>query len=80
MTVTVYTKPHCVQCDNTKRFLDKNGIEYSTVDITLDAQAYKMVTDMGYMAAPVVVAGEDSWSGFRLTKLNELVAEAEQAA
>lgn len=72
MTITVYTKPQCVQCDQTKRYLDSKGIGYEVVDITADAEAYKLVTDMGYLAAPVVTTGEDSWSGFRLAKLNEL--------
>jgi len=32
--VTVYTAPHCQQCIATKRWLDKNNVEYSTVDIS----------------------------------------------
>ena len=36
MTVTVYSKPMCVQCDATKRALDKAGLPYDTVDITED--------------------------------------------
>ena len=72
ISVTVYTNPNCVQCDQTKRYLDKKEIPYNVVDLSTDEEALKMVLDMGYKSAPVVIAGKDSWSGFRLTKLSDL--------
>ncbi|MSZ21288.1 MAG: NrdH-redoxin, partial [Actinobacteria bacterium] len=36
MTVTVYTLPSCVQCDSTKKFLDRNDVEYNVVDMSQD--------------------------------------------
>ena len=66
MTVTVYTKPACVQCNATYRALDKKGITYQSVDISQDADA------LGYMQAPVVVTDQDHWSGFRPDKIEEL--------
>ncbi len=71
---TVYTKPSCVQCDMTKKLLDKNGIEYNTVDITQDPAAYEMIVGMGFMAAPVVITENDSWAGFNPEKINALAA------
>ena len=71
---TVYVKPACVQCDATKRFLDKAGIDYSTIDITQDAEALEKVLNMGFQAAPVVVTEDDAWSGFNPSKLEELAA------
>ncbi len=59
--VTVYSKPACVQCDATYRALDKKGIEYSVVDISTDGDALERVRALGYLQAPVVVAGEESW-------------------
>lgn len=74
-TITVYTKPACVQCDATYRALDKNGLQYDTVDITEDANARDYVmTTLGHLQAPVVVAGEDHWSGFRPDRIKALVA------
>ena len=73
MTVTVYTKPACVQCDATKRTLDKLGIAYNTIDITLDAEAFEKIIDMGFKAAPVVITDNDAWAGFNPEKLNGLV-------
>ncbi|RQO45884.1 NrdH-redoxin [Rhodococcus sp. KBW08] len=65
MAITVYTKPACVQCNATYRALDKAGIEYAVIDITENAQARDYVMSLGYLQAPVVVAGENHWSGFR---------------
>ena len=69
MTVTVYTKPACVQCNATYRALDKKGITYQSVDISLDPAALERVRSMGYLQAPVVVTDNDHWSGFRPDKI-----------
>ncbi|MEY3029207.1 MAG: glutaredoxin-like protein NrdH [Actinomycetota bacterium] len=74
MTVTVYTLPACVQCDSTKRMLQRNEIEYEEVDMSQDPIALEMVKTLGYTAAPVVVAGDDHWSGFRLDRIQALSA------
>ena len=71
---TVYVKPSCVQCDMTKRYLDKNGIAYNTVDITQDPEALEMVLGMGFSSAPVVISDAGSWAGFQPEKLNLLAA------
>ena len=75
-TVTVYTKPACVQCTATRKALDKQGIAYQTVDISLDAEARSYVMALGYLQAPVVVAGNDHWSGFRPDRIKTLAAAA----
>ncbi|MBP2527319.1 glutaredoxin-like protein NrdH [Rhodococcus sp. PvP104] len=69
MSVTVYTKPACVQCNATYRALGQAGIDYN---ITEDAQARDYVMSLGYLQAPVVVAGEAHWSGFRPDRIKEL--------
>lgn len=71
---TVYTKPACVQCDMTKRYMDKNGIEYTTVDITKDPEALEMILGMGFSSAPVVISEKGSWAGFQPDKINQLAA------
>jgi glutaredoxin-like protein NrdH len=72
MSVTVYTKPACVQCNATYKALDKQGIAYEKVDITLDSEARDYVMALGYLQAPVVVAGNDHWSGFRPDRIKGL--------
>lgn len=71
---TVYTKPSCVQCDMTKRYMDKNGIAYDTVDITENQDALDMILGMGFSSAPVVISDKGSWAGFQPDKLDQLAA------
>ena len=80
MAITVYSKPNCVQCNATYRALDKAGLDYSTVDLSVDAEALAQVKSLGYAQAPVVVAGSDHWSGFRPDKIKSLVAAVEAVA
>ena len=73
--VTVYTQPSCVQCDMTRKLLERMRVEHDTVDVTKDPDAHSYVTGLGYKQAPVVVVngGEDHWSGFRPDRLKGLV-------
>lgn len=71
--IIVYSTPSCVQCVATKREMERQGLEFSEVDLTKDEEAYSKVTGLGYKQAPVVIAGEDHWSGFRPDKIGALV-------
>jgi glutaredoxin-like protein NrdH len=70
--VTVYTLPACVQCDSTKRLLTRNEIPFEEIDLSKDPDAMAMIRNLGYTAAPIVMAGDDHWSGFRPDKLATL--------
>lgn len=72
MTITVYSKPACVQCTATTRALEARGLDYRLIDLTEDAQAMERVTSLGYRQVPVVVAGEDHWAGFRPDMIGRL--------
>lgn len=72
MDITVYSKPLCVQCDATKRALNKAGIAYDVVDVTEDAEALAHIKSLGYVQAPVVISGADHWSGFRPDKIKAI--------
>lgn len=65
MTITVYSKPACVQCTATTRALEARGLAYQLIDLTEDDGAMELVTSLGYRQAPVVIAGEAHWAGFR---------------
>lgn len=76
--VTVYTKPNCPQCIFTFRKLDELGIEYEVKDVTEDGEALATIKGLGYLAAPVVMAMGDHWSGFqpdRIVALAESMVE-----
>lgn len=73
MQVTVYTTPSCPQCEMTKKTLTRENINFTVVDLSQDDVAMDMVkNELGYAAAPVVVAGDQHWSGFRLGSIMNL--------
>ena len=75
MSITVYTKPACVQCTATYRALEQKGIQFDIVDISQDQDAYNSILALGYRQVPVVVAGGEHWAGFRPDKINALMGE-----
>ena len=72
MSVTVYSKPSCVQCNATYRALERQGVDFKVVDLSEDQAAFDMVRGLGYMQVPVVVAGEQHWAGFRPDMISAL--------
>ncbi|QNE90100.1 glutaredoxin-like protein NrdH [Corynebacterium incognita] len=79
MSITVYSKPACVQCTATKKALDRSGLDYEVVDISLDDEARDYVMALGYVQAPVVEVDGDHWSGFRPDRIKALSATAASA-
>lgn len=75
MSVIVYSNPNCQACEQTKRYLTVKGVEFESKMISDSPEIMSLIEEKGYRSAPVVVAGDDSWSGFRLDKLNSLVSE-----
>ncbi|MEU2004488.1 glutaredoxin-like protein NrdH [Rhodococcus sp. NPDC019627] len=74
MTVTIYAKPACMQCNATYRAPDKAGVDYTTVDITEESHAREQLRILGYLQAPVVTAGDEHWSGYRPDRIRRLTA------
>lgn len=72
MSITVYSKPACVQCTATTRALAAKGLEFDLVDLTLDEKAMARVSELGYRQVPVVMAGDEHWAGFRPDKIAAL--------
>ncbi|MBF6326570.1 glutaredoxin family protein [Nocardia cyriacigeorgica] len=68
-SITVYSRPNCQPCKATKRQLDKLGADYTVIDVTEDEAALEFIRGLGYLQAPVVVAGDHHWAGFSPDKL-----------
>lgn len=75
--ITVYSRPNCQPCVATKRKLDQLGAAYAVVDVTEDADALAYIKSLGYLQAPVVVAGDDHWTGYRPHRIEEAVNGSE---
>ncbi|UOQ60360.1 glutaredoxin-like protein NrdH [Leucobacter rhizosphaerae] len=72
MTVTLFSKPSCVQCTATARAFKERGIAHVVRDLSEEVDALELVKGLGYMQAPVVVTDDEHWSGFRPDRINEL--------
>ena len=71
--ITVYTKPNCMACEMTKRFLDEAGADYEISEVT--RHDLKIFEVMGYKSLPIVRVGEETkFSGFQPDKLESLVS------
>ncbi|OYQ66745.1 glutaredoxin-like protein NrdH [Aerococcus sp. 1KP-2016] len=71
--VTVYTKPNCMQCNFTKKYLTEKEIEFQTIDVTESAEALAKVKNMGFQAVPVIVAeDQEAFYGFQPDRLAKL--------
>ena len=77
--ITVFSKDFCVQCTATYRALDKLGLDYTVVRIDEDEEALTAIMAMGYMQAPVVMAGAQHWSGFRPDLIKALAVQTSVA-
>lgn len=73
MNVTVYSLPACVQCDTTKRMLTRNNVQFTEIDLSTDAAAMEKIKAWGYTQAPIVEAGNQHWSGFRMERLDSII-------
>lgn len=73
MKITVYhIGPTCVQCNQTKRVLDKANIVYDQVDLRQHPELTEKFKEQGHMTAPIVTANDMIWSGFKIERLREI--------
>ncbi|RPE02348.1 redoxin NrdH [Candidatus Pantoea deserta] len=69
MSIIIYTRNNCVQCNATKSALDRQGIAYQLINLDAQPDAIDSLKSLGYRQVPVVMAGGDHWSGFRPDKI-----------
>lgn len=73
MTITVYTKPDCVQCHALYIGLFVRGIlDVDIVNLATNEAALETIKQKGYLRAPVLVTELDSFSENDTNKLDEL--------
>lgn len=71
--ITVYSKPNCMQCNFTQKYLDEKGINYAILDVLADEAALEHIKSLGFQSLPVVeIEGEEAFNGFRPDLLAKL--------
>lgn len=78
--IVVYSKPDCQPCKMTKQRFTDNGVDFTEIDISQDAEALSYVTGLGALAAPVVVVGNQElwWAGFKPDMIKQVIASREE--
>ena len=62
--ITIYSKPNCMQCEFTKKYLNDKGVEFKEINVFENAEALQMLRDEGYAELPVVDIKGERHSGF----------------
>lgn len=69
--ITLYSLPDCSQCNMTKRWLDRAGVEYRTVMLDQSPEDAATMARLGYKQAPIVIVDSEddmfesgAWTGF----------------
>lgn len=69
MSVTVITSPFCQPCRITKEVLKSRGIDFTERNVAEDPEALELAKSLGHSSSPVVIAGDQHWSGLDRDKL-----------
>lgn len=71
--VILYSKPNCMQCNFTKKFLEDKNIPFEVRDVMESQEALEEVKSLGFASLPVVVIdGQEPFSGFRPDRLESI--------
>ena len=73
MMITIYSKPNCMACNFTKKYLNDKGIKFEEIDVFKDADALAMLMDKGFSQMPVVSIEGEFHTGFQPNVLAKAV-------
>lgn len=63
MSFTIYGKSNCAGCDQAKKLLESNGVQYTYVDIMGSSEAMQMFRTRGFRGVPQIFKGDDHIGG-----------------
>ena len=72
MMITVFSKPNCMQCNFTKKYLNDKGIKFKEINVFEDAEALAMLRDKGFSQMPVIDVNGEFHTGFQPNILAEV--------
>tara|TARA_R100001377_G_scaffold84633_1_gene68629 strand:+ start:950 stop:1402 length:453 start_codon:yes stop_codon:yes gene_type:complete len=62
MKIKVYSQSHCKYCDNIKKVLDENKVDYETIEIDDNRDEWNELTRIiGVGMTPTIKYGEEVW-------------------
>ena len=63
--IKVYSKPNCMACNFTKKYLNDKGVKFEEIDVFKDEGALAMLRDKGFSQMPVVSIDGEFHTGFQ---------------
>lgn len=75
MSVILYSKPHCLECNVLKRFLRDYQISYEERDCTAHPEYLDEVKRMGFLGVPVTVVNGTPVRGLQPDRILELLGQ-----
>ena len=63
--ITIYSKPNCMACNFSKKYLEDKGVEFKEINVFEDKEALAMLRDKGFSEMPVVDVNGEFHTGFR---------------
>lgn len=73
--IVVYSKPQCMACDQTKKWLERKGLAFEEKALADHLDVLEEAKASGIMSAPICVTDQGSaWGGMNLDKLREYEA------
>ena len=71
--ITIYSKPNCMACNFSKKYLEDNGVEFKEINAFEDAEALAKLRDKGFSQMPVVSIDGEFHTGFQPNLLAKAV-------
>ena len=71
--ITIYSKPNCMACNFSKKYLEDKGVQFEEIDVFEDAEALAMLRDKGFSQMPVVSIDGEFHTGFQPNLLAKAV-------
>ena len=60
-----YSKPNCMACNFTKKYLDDKGVKFKEINVFENDKALAMLRDKGFSQMPVVDVNGEFHTGFQ---------------
>lgn len=77
--IQVFTTPTCPYCDKLKSWLDEEGYDYESYDVSSNKEkAREMIEKTGQRGVPQTFIGDEAVVGFRPEKIEEIVDEKKE--
>ena len=71
--ITIYSKPNCMACNFSKKYLEDKGVEFKEINVFEDKEALAMLRDKGIAEMPAVDINGEFHTGFQPNILAKVV-------